>query len=240
MRPSPRAGRSGQAAAGAGGARLPHRTRRGLGSLGRAGTPAPCPAPGRLRGSGLSPQQRGQRSGGVPALGGASEGSRERLALGVSACARLKTAAARSSRHPGPTLSEYQAAGELPGAFCSLAFPLLKFRVGNPHRFLFRERERQGLGSQVTHKSLLPWGPSWAPSHPCRPNKGDPLKVSSLSSVFSPGEVQWYWVLCWDATSVSFSSKSPSSEGSGQPLVSKGVRTSCGRVGVTTQGQQSG
>lgn len=112
--------------------------------------------------------------------------------------------------------------------------------MGNPHRFLFRERERQGLGSQVTHKSLPPWGPSWAPSHPCRPNKGDPLKVSSLSSVFSPGEVQGYWVLCWDATSVSFSSKSPSSEGSGQPLVSKGVRTSCGRVGVTTQGQQSG
>lgn len=33
-------------------------------------------------------------------------------------------------------------------------------------------------------------------------------------------------MLYWDATSVSFTSKSPSKEGSGQPPVSKGVRTS--------------
>lgn len=100
---------------------------------GRSAAPAPHaararqPRPGGHAGpvsstreaSGLGAQRRGQRSGGVPTLGGASEGSRERLALGVSACARLKTAAARSSRHPGPTLSEYQAAGFLLSCFSS-------------------------------------------------------------------------------------------------------------------------
>lgn len=175
------------------------------GAGGRSAAPAPHaararqPRPGghagpvssvrQVLGLGAWPSERlvaqlGARTG----AGGACEGSREPLALGVSACAWLKKAAATSSRSPGPTLSEYQAAGELPGAFfCFLAFPLLQFKVGNPHRFLFRGGKRQGLGSQDSHKSSLPWGLSWAPSRPCRPNKGDPLKVSTLSSVCSPG-----------------------------------------------------
>ena len=55
-------------------ARLPQRTRRWLRSLGRAGAPARCPAPGRLRGIVLGPR-RGKRP--VPG----PRARRERLAL---------------------------------------------------------------------------------------------------------------------------------------------------------------
>lgn len=81
----------------------------------------------------------------MPALGGASEGSREQLALGVSACARLKTAA-RSSRHPGPTLSEYQAAGELPGAFLLSCFSSPQIQSGQSTPISFQGKGETGPG----------------------------------------------------------------------------------------------
>lgn len=50
-------------------ARLPHRTRRWLGSLGRAGAPARCPAPGRLLRGIVLGLRRGKRPGPGPKAG---------------------------------------------------------------------------------------------------------------------------------------------------------------------------
>lgn len=61
---------------------------------------------------------------------------------------------------------------------------LLRFGVDNLH--FFPGEGGAGPGSQVAHKSSLPWGPSWAPSHLCKPNKGDPPKVSLVLLPFVP------------------------------------------------------
>lgn len=100
--------------------------------------------------SGFGGLALGEASGptGYPPGGAARQGSRESLALGVSSCARLKTAAATSSRRPGPTLSEYQAAGKLSGAFF---FPFLLFssppiQSGQSTPICFQGRGETGPG----------------------------------------------------------------------------------------------
>lgn len=134
------------------------------GAGGRSAAPAPHaararqPRPGghagpvssvrQVLGLGAWPSERlvaqlGARTG----AGGACEGSREPLALGVSACAWLKKAAATSSRSPGPTLSEYQAAGELPGAFFLLScFSSPPIQSGQSTPISFQGREETGPG----------------------------------------------------------------------------------------------
>ncbi|KAL1780088.1 hypothetical protein HispidOSU_027356 [Sigmodon hispidus] len=69
---------------------------------------------------------------------------------------------------PAPRSLNTKLQASCPGLFAFLLFLSSNSEGG----------ERQGLGSQNAYKSSLPWGPSWAPSHPCRPNKGDPLKTS--------------------------------------------------------------
>lgn len=82
----------------------------------------------------------------MPAEGGACEGSREPLAPGVSACAWLEKAAATSSKRPGPTLSEYQAAGELPRAFLLSCFHPSPIQSGQSTPISFQGREETGPG----------------------------------------------------------------------------------------------
>lgn len=104
----PERGEGSRACGGRGGrARLPHRTRRWLGSFGRAGTPAGCPAPGRLhrpppsaRGA-AGPGSGGSRGAASPAsqcMCGAEEG-KERLPA------------------PQPHTRRIPSCSKLPGAF---------------------------------------------------------------------------------------------------------------------------